>query len=427
MARVQPQQSSKVMAAAAAATNSTISRLESKYSDILDRVQKRKEKQQDRDKTLEPTDYSYNPLSRSATTNSVGLQKERTPYRLTGASNRHRNKYLTSNLDTDYNTGGGGSGGGGVSNKKRLDLNDTNNNSRDYYKTIKTDYDLNRNKDTLMNTSSSSAIGAMTSKAINNSSNDIYHDGIRYNRGAAGGGTSTNGNATDNNIYKSKYDPDVLYSEITNSNKAAKRQIKSYNRNNSNNENKHNTAINLYELDIDDRPSSSTALNHRNYAQRKQQQQLNTTTNGNGSTTASSALQQKRSQTQRFFDADDVCAVSDDDANNNNNKIVDKEYTERENKRKEIQSLIMKYAQLDDIYGKSTILDEPSIITSDMQIRSPMKIQKSQTTANIFQNNTSSHNLNNNNNDMAPVPMTRTRIPKVNYSTTVRIIFYVMY
>lgn len=94
-------------------STSTISRLESKYSDILGRISKNKKAAEqstsddDRDKTLEP-DKSLYGLSKSATTimTAVGRDKysstkERTPYRLRG-----RNKYAdpdpTSSLNISY-------------------------------------------------------------------------------------------------------------------------------------------------------------------------------------------------------------------------------------------------------------------------------------------------------------------------------------
>lgn len=107
---------------------STISRLESKYSDVLDRFARRRRRQDasdivgvDRDKTLEPRDNyengddeengGYHPLSKSATTSNLGLfknsrlknsgsfgnadRKERTPFRLT------RNKTSRYLVDSD--------------------------------------------------------------------------------------------------------------------------------------------------------------------------------------------------------------------------------------------------------------------------------------------------------------------------------------
>ncbi|XP_073816830.1 CDC like kinase darkener of apricot isoform X10 [Musca autumnalis] len=88
---------------------SALSRLENKYSDILDRVGRR-----DRDKTLEPNE-NYNPLARSATTHQLlsankpklssssfnaADRKERTPYRL----QKNRSRYLGDSNDSGYLT-----------------------------------------------------------------------------------------------------------------------------------------------------------------------------------------------------------------------------------------------------------------------------------------------------------------------------------
>lgn len=87
---------------------SALSRLENKYSDILDRVGRR-----DRDKTLEPNE-NYNPLARSATTHQLlsakpklssnsfnaADRKERTPYRL----QKNKSRYLGDSNDSGYLT-----------------------------------------------------------------------------------------------------------------------------------------------------------------------------------------------------------------------------------------------------------------------------------------------------------------------------------
>ena len=100
------------MSSAPQNSQNVISRLESKYSDILDRVAKRKEKQrqqqqqEDRDKTLEPDGARMPaPLMKSATTanimksslSSVHQPKERTPFRV----ERNRNKYHVAGTSGD--------------------------------------------------------------------------------------------------------------------------------------------------------------------------------------------------------------------------------------------------------------------------------------------------------------------------------------
>lgn len=92
----------------AGSKTSALSRLENKYSDILDRVGRR-----DRDKTLEPNE-NYNPLARSATTHQLlsakpklssssfnaSDRKERTPYRL----QKNKSRYLGDSNDSGYLT-----------------------------------------------------------------------------------------------------------------------------------------------------------------------------------------------------------------------------------------------------------------------------------------------------------------------------------
>lgn len=270
------------------ATQSTISRLESKYSDILDRVAKRKQRQQqekeDRDKTLEP-DYRSNlpaPLMKSQTTANVlksdksflSSQKERTPFRL----DRNKSKY-TSEVDVKM---------------KRSDLiglSGSNSNATNYH-------------------------DSYTKMKSNDSG---YYDGYR--------------NYGKENIYKSKYDPDVLLSETTSNGSkrsqqpyagsSTSRQIKPYKRTESGD--KRRTAINLYELlsDEDSEVEQRQQRRHQ-YTQRK-----------------STGAQLKLENTRREF-------------HEANEDQTDQEKTERETKRKEIQSLIMKYAQMDDYYGKSS-------------------------------------------------------------------------
>lgn len=89
----------------------------------------------------------------------------------------------------------------------------------------------------------------------------------------------------------------------------------------------------------------------------------------------------KKSQTQKFFDSEKdiniiqhssscrniasstsslASALSATTLNGSTGAVdpEDGELSEREAKRKEIRSLIMKYAQLDDVYGRSTMVDD---------------------------------------------------------------------
>lgn len=140
------------------------------------------------------------------------------------------------------------------------------------------------------------------------------------------------------NIYKSKYDPDVLLSEIASSNllksktsaninSSSSRPLKSYHRTDSGE--KHRTAVKLYDLDDEDYDFRNRNRQARNYTQRK-----------------SATSSKIRSETQKFFDMEDET------------KPADPQKVERDKNRDEIQNLIMKYAQIDDFYGKTSQVDQ---------------------------------------------------------------------
>lgn len=282
---------------------STISRLESKYSDILDRVAKRKQRQQeereaeDRDKTLEPeyptrssglmkSQTTANILSKTASTS----QKERTPYRV----ERNKNKYATTS-DTDES---------GIK-LKRSDMigvgSSYNNSSGDTYTKMK--------------------------------SNDSgYHDAYK-------------------NLGKSMYDPEALMSDhMTRSTKktpqpqatTSSRQIRPYKRTDSgtSSSDKRRTATNLNEL-LSDEDSEfenrSSTRKHQLYTQRK-----------------SSGHQLRRDQQEK--EISDSLSGSD---------FEDFDKQERDARRKEIQNLIKKYAQMDDFYGRSTAYTNNADVTSE--------------------------------------------------------------
>ena len=137
----------------------------------------------------------------------------------------------------------------------------------------------------------------------------------------------------DGSSYKSKYDD--LLSDVTSSSRhtprnvaytgsSTSRQLKPYKRTDS--DTRHRTAINLYEL-LDNDEKQPQSSYRRQYSKGKSAGKgLSTTTN-------------------KYADMSSTDESSDD--------FSDIEKTERENRRKEIQSLIMKYAQLDDFYGKA--------------------------------------------------------------------------
>ncbi|KAG5672772.1 hypothetical protein PVAND_002867 [Polypedilum vanderplanki] len=332
-------------------SQNVISRLESKYSDILDRVAKRKEKQRqqqldDHEKTLEPENSRMaNPLMKSATTANISKssfgssQKERTPFRL----ERNKHKYSNSNLNSDtfdtISNGSGISSSASTSKMKRSDL-----------------------------------LGS------GGSSNDISYNKLK----------SHDSGYYDGNYFKTKYDD--LLSDVSSNRHTPKkttaytgsstsRQLRPYKRTDSSSGDKHRTAINLYEMLENEEKSNGTSSGssyRRQYSQRKSTGKgLRSTYNDNLSTTDDS---------------------SDD--------FSDFEKTERENRRKEIQSLIMKYAQLDDFYGKPRDDYNSSISASssskkdrnnnidpwDMKVQSPVVIPMK--SSNIKPSSTSSSQFN---------------------------------
>lgn len=319
---------------------STISRLESKYSDILSR-RRRKENQyekDDRDKTLEPEKPSYAmPLSRSATTNLTSatnsvLKKERTPYRLL-----YSDRKPISSATEGNNTKSSGSSSSSINNsyKSRPDLSlfqSSSSSSVGVPKSSQYESPIMRHKDSLYE-AYNSRIPAMS----------------RYNNYDQIGLSSSSGNAygcyegrDKENIYKSKYEPSRLYAELNNNDKFegdrnASRYSKSYKRSDTN--------YNLYDNFLTS-PSTSTrnVASTSRYAPRK-----------------SSGYQ--RSQTQKFFDSE-LSMRNVIDSNNNgdlysdkglvNETIKSEAIREREARRKEIQGLIAKYAQIDDVYHRAT-------------------------------------------------------------------------
>lgn len=307
-------------------SQNVISRLESKYSDILDRVAKRKEKQrqqnEDRDKTLEPPDITNgssvrrpNALMKSATTANVSkssfasastTQKERTPFRM--ERNKHKYNNGTSNSSSSYN-----------------------NNNLDNYDAISTSSTSSSIASSSAKMKRSDLLGTASNNDIPSYSKLKSHDSGYY----------------DGNYYKSKYED--LLSDVTSNRHTPKktttaytgsstsRQLRPYKRTDSTNgEKQHRTAINLYDiLDNDTSSNGSTASSSGNYRRTYSQRK----STGTGLRTAASTY-------------NDSYSTTDDSSDD----FLDFEKKERENRRKEIQSLIMKYAQLDDFtYSKSSV------------------------------------------------------------------------
>lgn len=343
-------------------TSSTISRLESKYSEILGRVaanRQKKEIEDDRDKTLEPekpAPPTRNPLMKSATSilhrdNSASLgltSKERTPYRL---STRNRNKYLDGISSDGY--------------KPRSELVQLHeNNNTDYYAKIRADLEASRNYGRYDHYYTD----LMTNKPKTSSSNSGYYEG----------------RSGKENVYKSKYDPDSLYAEINNNNndsedsggRSSRRPIKSYKSGDNSIERRYTTNYKLLPIDLTDNDNATSS-----------------------SASVRKSVGYRRSQTQKFFDTENLNSVSSRNVPSTSRTMIDssvsmdddnpnRELTERETKRKEIQSLIMKYAQMDDPYSARTN-DEPTTTTS---VATGSELSKSTTVANITTTSSSQSN-----------------------------------
>lgn len=222
-------------------------------------------------------------IKKNSSSNSlVSSQKERTPYRLPV---RSRNKYLDSSDTT------------------RTELGLHNRNS---FRTKDHETPVYRSRNKYDDQPSSSR------KPID------YYDG----------------RSEKENVFKSKYDPDLLYSELNSdsSSKPTRRPIKAYRKSDNTSDRRHTTNFRLCPIDFDETPSTSSSTSSSRldssrptYTQRK-------------------SLGLQRSQTQQFFDAEN---------NNFTEENRARRLTERETKRKEIQDLIMKYAQADDNYPKT--------------------------------------------------------------------------
>lgn len=302
----------------------------------------------DRDKTIEPerpvTGFAT-PLTRSATTilsSTVSTtKKERTPYRL------HRNysdrKPTTSGTATAAYT----------SNKSRPELSLLHSSTSaaipksSYYDTPASEslYDQYGGAYGYSSAYSSRLPASTTSRH-----NDYDHLGLSNGPGTYGYYEGRD----KENTFKSKYEPSRLYAELNNNGvdttfnrgddrDRSKRFQKAYRRTAT----AHDTRPMASTFrDYDDDIASATSR----YAPRK------------------SLSGYQRSQTQKFFDSEksSVLRSLHNDANNNNvdgygasDDIKTEAMREREARRKEIQGLIAKYAQIDDVYHRA-IDNEPA-------------------------------------------------------------------
>lgn len=297
---------------------STRSRLETKYSDILGR-RRRKEQQEhdDRDKTLEPDKMSFAPLARSATTIlSSTTKKESTPYRLNRNYSDRKPTIASSSAATNY--------------KPRTDFSLLQHSASSAAVIPKSSYyesPIMRHKDTVY---------------------DIYGTRIpttsRYDYDSSfntGTGTSYGyyeGREKDKeNSFKSKYEPSRLYAELNNNEPFSRdRHVPRYQR-------AYRKTATTHLANFDD--SSDTPSTSSNYSERN----MNSTSRY---APRKSLGGYQRSQTQKFFDSEksSVLRTLTDSNKIDDEPIKSEAVKEREARRKEIQGLIAKYAQIDDVY-----------------------------------------------------------------------------
>jgi hypothetical protein len=289
----------------------------------------------DRDKTLEPSDVRPNPLMKSATTanitkssfggsalstnnnNNISNNKERTPFRI----ERNKNRNQANGDDTTTATSS--------AKLKRSDILGTSTSTNDY-----------------------STYAKLTSH------DSGYYDGNYF---------SSN--------YKSKYD-DLLadvsqnastsLSSSSSSSTARKsstnytgsstsRQLKPYKRTDSstNVDRQHRTAINLYDMleSSNNNKNNNGGDDHTKYYRRQYSQRKSTGNN----------LRQPAVTT-----FNDLASSSTTD--DSSDEFSDFEKTERENRRKEIQNLIKKYAQMDDFYSSKSSLTHKDDINNNNSV-----------------------------------------------------------
>lgn len=335
---------------------STISRLESKYSDVLGRRrQKEHHVQEDRDKTLEPDKLSFTPLTRSATTilsSGAIAKKESTPYR---SSRNYADRKPTVTSST-Y--------------KPRTDLSLLHHNNCSGYAIPKTNFyesPTMKHKDSVYDIYG-------TRVPNSNRYNDYKQLGLGTKAGYYEGRNKEN-------TFKSKYEPSRLYAELNNNETFSRdrnisRGQKDYRRTATSNYNNYNDRL----LGT---PSTSSGYQGRNmlstnrYAPEK-------------------SGDYHRSQTKQFFDSEKSSMlhnISDDEP------IKSEAVKQREARRKEIQGLIAKYAQIDDIFLRAIENDTGSNDTTNARSSIHNDFNSSNTTrpnGNILEDTISDSTLNNN-------------------------------
>ncbi|XP_055323170.1 probable serine/threonine-protein kinase dyrk2 isoform X2 [Sitodiplosis mosellana] len=303
---------------------STISRLESKYSDVLGRRRyKEQREQEDRDKTLEPDRIPFAPLTRSATTilsSGAISKKESTPYRLN--RNYSDRKPIPSTSSSTY--------------KPRSELNPLQTNSSSGFAIPKTNYyesPTMKHKDSVYDIYG-------TRLPNSNRFNDYEQLSLNTKSGYYEGRDKEN-------TFKSKYEPSRLYAELNNNETFSRdRNIPHYQKDYRRTA---TTNFNTYNDSLLDTPSTSSGYRGRNmisanrYAPEK-------------------SVDYHRSQTKKFFDSEKSSVLRN---MNDDEPVKSEAVKEREARRKEIQGLIAKYAQIDDIFLRAIDSDTASNDTTN--------------------------------------------------------------
>lgn len=298
---------------------STISRLESKYSDVLGRRRHKEQREEDRDKTLEPDKITFAPLTRSATTiltSNATAKKESTPYRL-NRNYSDRKPNLPSTSSTSF--------------IPRSDLNILQSNSSSRFVIPKTKYyesPIMKHKDSVYD---------IYGTRISNSNRFNDHERT---------GSNTKPSYYDGpdkeNSFKSKYEPSRLYAELNNNETFSRdrnipRYQKDYRRTAT-------TNFSTYNDNLLDTPSTSSGYGTRNI-------------NSANRYAPDKSVDYHRSQTKKFFDSEKPSVLRN---MNDDEPIKSEAVREREARRKEIQGLIAKYAQIDDIFLRAIDSDTAS-------------------------------------------------------------------
>lgn len=307
----------------------------------------------DRDKTLEPdkSNSFSNPLSRSATTvlSSAG-KKERTPYRL------HRN--YSDRKPTGLSSGASSSAYNSSRTRPELSVLHRDNGPSSSSALSKPSYydpPSSRQKDSLYDLYGAYGSGKGTGSAYNSAYSSRL-PANRYNDYDYLGAYGYYDGRDKENSYKSKYEPSRIYAELaTNNNDAsfgrdrdrdrAKRFQKTYRR----------TAT-AHDL----RPSTSTNTNYRDLYGDEENALADTTSSYTSRYAPRKSSGYQRSQTQKFFDSEKSSVLRSLDDNNNDltmdsydDELKTEAMKQREARRKEIQGLIAKYAQIDDVYNRA--------------------------------------------------------------------------